>query len=294
MKSITYCPICNSKQERWSIVNAEIAQFLVERIFNNANSEPVFLIQCKECSFLFFNPRLEQKEMSAIYTNYRDENYQKQRQKYEKGYTAEINYNIGFCSDQMKIRKQNLLNILTTTIGMDKIHDVLDFGGDMGQYIPDEIPEKYVYEISDVQAIKGVTMFKKLPDKKFDFIMCAHVLEHVPAPQEIIAQIKKVSRPDSVIYLEVPQEFYPSNLLKAYGKQILFSYFPWLMAMTKYKPIMHEHINFFSLKSVEKLCSNNSLDILYSQIKKIDYGYGETRLICCLARPNIKNRVGYE
>jgi SAM-dependent methyltransferase len=241
---------------------------------------------CKSCKFIFFNPRFEAEELAVLYSGYRDENYQKQRQAYEKEYTPELNHAIGFHPAQIQSRKKNLLEILKSNVDVNRINDVLDFGGDKGQYIPDEIPKKFVYEISDVEPVPGVTMFKKLPDKKFDFIMCSHVLEHVPFPSEVVEQIKKVANQDSVIYFEVPYEIYSQNLLKRLAKQAWFTV-PALFRIV-WMPTMHEHVNIFCLNSLKRLCFEAGLEVFYIQIKGIDRGWTRGEVICCLARLNRK------
>lgn len=77
-----------------------------------------------------------------------------------------------------------------TSVGDAKL--LLDYGGDCGQFIPKflSLSEKFVFDLSDSKAVDGVTKLNSIEGRKFDFIMCCHVLEHTNQPFEELSGLK--------------------------------------------------------------------------------------------------------
>lgn len=44
-------------------------------------------------------------------------------------------------------------------------------------------------------------------DEQFDSVLCTEVLEHLPEPEKVIKEIKRVLKKDGYLYLTVPQEW---------------------------------------------------------------------------------------
>ena len=74
------CIICGSKNIKK--YNAEFMPFLKERMFHFQDDE-TDMIYCPECNFYYSSNRPDDEKMDRFYTGYRDETYQKQREKYE-------------------------------------------------------------------------------------------------------------------------------------------------------------------------------------------------------------------
>jgi SAM-dependent methyltransferase len=60
--------------------------------------------------------------------------------------------------------------------------------------------------ISDIQHIP-------VRDEAFDFVICWHVIEHVPNPEKAIEEINRVLRPNGILVLGVPHEKTVTNLV---------------------------------------------------------------------------------
>jgi len=258
------CIICNGKNlKRYK---ASICSFLTERMFSNKQNETDFL-RCKDCSIGYFELRPDEKQMSDLYNDYRGNDYQKQRQLHEQGYTPEFNNKLGHALDENKKRKEHLANILKKNVDISEIKTVLDYGGDEGQFIPEnlETAEKFVYEVSGIEPINGIKPIsneEELKKYQWDFIMCCHVLEHVSYPMEILNKILSILKPGGYLYIELPNEPIknyslgsfirrPRNFFKAISNKSLINL-----------PQMHEHINFFSIKTLEHIFSNLGYEIL--------------------------------
>ncbi len=148
----------------------------------------------------------------------------------------------------LNIRDSNLDLVTQQMANVFDMKSVLDYGGDSGQFIPKYFfyAKKYVYEIRKVKLPKGIAYIDiRNTKKKFDFIMCCHVLEHVSEPEKIISDLKRCAQKRSWIYLEVPYNSFDRGLV------------------SKKKRIQHEHINFFTLKSMTKFLQKQGLDIVF-------------------------------
>ena len=280
MIEVGKCIICGSK--KLDKFNAECSPFLAERIFGTGVFD-VTLFHCTNCDFAFYGPRLENTELDKLYDGYRGDDYQNQRQKFEPGYTKEINNSLGKSDIEINLRNSNMVKFLMGfNFDYSKIKSVLDYGGDEGQFIPREFGdiEKYVYEISGVPLRDGV---KRISDlncrKKFDFIMCCNVLEHVSDPHEIINNIGGFSHPGTLVYIELPMDSPLRTYIRRFAIAAFQRYPTLFRAYSKFsgsgkavlKLVMHEHINHFGRKSVRRLFDLHGICTLYDKIDSATY-----------------------
>ena len=198
---------------------------------------------CDDCGFLFLDIRFSDSELSALYADYRGEEYTALREKYEPGYTLRndrLNAGINFMNEVEAFISPHLS--LPATI--------LDWGGDTGKNTPfrDGRNAIDVYDISDKECLEGVrrVSLDVLQDKRYDLIVNSHVLEHVPYPAEMIRDMAAVMDEDTVLYIELP---YEDIMSRAKGARDLHLK----------KRHWHEHINFFSKESLEAMFKANGL-----------------------------------
>lgn len=260
------CILCGG--ENITRMNAAFSPFLIERLLDNRNEQSDF-IYCADCNFYFCEYRPTPEEMSNLYTNYRSEEYQKQRQKHEPSYTPEVNYSLGQLDETVQLRKNQLSWVLNTFIDISEIKNVLDYGGDNGQFIPDclDNSNKFVYEISGVETVNGVksiTSKEELTLHQWDLIMCCHVLEHVSFPLDVINEISSIMPKGCYLYIEVPYEDY----IERYND-----------AMTV---LIQEHINIFRPKTFQKIFENNGFLILTNRVVEQSSSQTKSKNISCL------------
>lgn len=290
------CLICNSSAV--TAHKAKFAEFIAERVFDGQNKTINFL-HCKDCGFAYFDYRFSDEEAQKLYSQYRKQEYLEQRQKHEPWYTEEINAIIGKNPEEIKNRKANLTSILEQFADVKNIKSVLDFGGDKGQFIPEIFSgsEKYVFDISKVEVEEGVVALESLQacrEKNFDLILCAHVLEHVGDPEEIVSQMKSLLKKGQYLYIELPfdspVEGASSGRMKNYFGLLFSKYFsPFNLFKTLLKKLknknfyqMHEHINYFTLQSASVLLEKQGFKVLYSGVKEIDCEWVKSEIISVL------------
>jgi SAM-dependent methyltransferase len=187
---------------------------------------------CKVCGTAFLDIRYTDAQLGLIYRNYRDKEYVETRTMYEPGYPAIndwMNAEVPYMAEIESMLKPHL------TLPVS----ILDWGGDDGHNAPfrDVRWRLHVYDIGSKPVIKGAEKVERGDmAHKYDLIVCANVLEHVPEPGELLADIYSVMNMETVLYLELPGDGLPG-----YG---------W-----------HEHINLFSQKGIEMLLDRCGLYI---------------------------------
>ena len=86
------CMICGNDNLEYR--DTVISDFVMDRIsedFVPGKNRKTRLCYCPECTFAFYEYRMTDEEQGRLYRNYRDEEYQKTREKYECWYTPKIN-----------------------------------------------------------------------------------------------------------------------------------------------------------------------------------------------------------
>jgi len=204
---------------------------------------------CDNCGFLFLDIRFSESELSNLYNDYRGAEYNSLRESYEKGYTLrndKLNAGIDYIQDIEDFLQPHLNFPIS----------ILDWGGDTGKNTPFKNKNKAfdIYDIGNkdvIECARKISKSKAL-SKKYNLVVCSNVLEHVPYPSDLLSDIKKVMNKESILYIEVPYENVVMN-----NKSDLHLL----------KKHWHEHINFYSKKSLYSLFQNAGLEV--KDLKKL-------------------------
>lgn len=260
------------------------------------------MCECRTCTFRFFDTRLTDAEVQKLYANYRGDEYFKTRRRHEFWYSKSANEGIGGDAAEIESRKKNLGRVLGERASL--IGTVLDYGGDRGQFIPDGLGhQRFVYEISDVKPVEGVTRIDELDGRKFDLIMLAHVLEHCSEPREILQKLRVLAHSGTIFYLEVPYER-PSMRFAGAGAghrrylETLVRSRPLLTLVDFYSTVFRvkfdqipplglqkcsEHLNFFNKPSFEALLNSEGFALLGSDVLSVHTNGPVNRILYGLA-----------
>lgn len=225
--------------------DAEFLPFLVERMFGGINKSTK-VMHCPRCRCYYSLYRPSDAEMDLLYSGYRGQEYLEQRSRYESYYTAEFNRELYAPADGGRERKNRIWDFVRPYIDKDRVRTVLDFGGDEGQFIPDEFSyaDRYVYEISGNKVADGVTLLKtkeELTGFSWDLIFCNMVMEHLSDPRTYFKELAMNMSKHTLLYIEVPVEKHMEN-----------SDFV----------LIHEHINFFREEVFRFWAEENALRII--------------------------------
>ena len=309
MYRIDACPCCRSKDVL--SYPAVVAPFLAHYAVRTPPSRCA-LMECRNCTFRFFDARLTPDEVERLYSGYRGEDYFGSRHQHEFWYTRKFNLGIGHDQPAIAFRKRVVESLLQRHIDLGSIDTVLDYGGDEGQFIPDALgKKKYVFELSDAAPVPGVTKIRSEADlraHRFDLVMICHVLEHCSDPCAALQRIQELrgGRP-LFCYVEVPYERYD---LRFAGRGKLFAWYvagllrcpPLLMAAdfvstairlkTNWIPPLgilkcHEHLNYFNEQSLEVLLRAAGFDVMECTTARLPSYLASGRVLQALARTRV-------
>ena len=269
------------------------------------------LAECAGCGHRFFDLRLDEGEMGRLYGNYRGKDYFAVRHHWEPWYSKSVNEAIGHSQREIDSRRDYVLRFLRKSLPAAVFGgEVLDYGGDKGQFIPTELGEKkYVFEVSDQQPVEGVVRLgtKQALRRQFDLVMLCHVLEHLPDPFRFLLELREQLGPAAGaqwMYAEVPLERHRlvKRPEKGTARRGAADWIPrarlaWLVLdfystlfrikLNTVPPFgfikMHEHLNFFSGKSLRSLFERAGFAVTASEEGSVSSASGVGGVVKLLA-----------
>jgi hypothetical protein len=286
MVEVSKCVICDGPIR--NLKRALVAPFVAERTWNR---KPfcVDLVGCDTCGFMFYNPRLDDKDLQSLYRGYRCEAYQQVRFSTEPWYTKCFNDDLA-SAKSYESRRAKIAPILRQHIGGRKISRVLDHGGDHGDLVLGLIEgaEPFVYDISGVTPIQGVTAINDPVECKADLVINSNVLEHVGFPRAMVGEIFRAVPNGGLVFVEVPCEspFGATTIAKRLAQIAVMAVARSSIASKILRPaalyMMHEHINYFSESCLKRLISSCGATVIASGGYCSSGRAGRTELIWCL------------
>lgn len=226
-------------------------------------------LECLDCGALFLDYRFTDEQMAALYAGYRDERYVRDRVRFEPGFASTIAASYG----RRHAHISNVEEWLSRYVPEKPV--VLDFGGDDGKNSPflGKASRLQVHDISGVALVEGAERAEpsQFGTTHHDLIVCAQTLEHVAYPLDLLRQILPAMDSDTLLYVEVPFE------------DVMRLDLPAGEAATR-KRHWHEHINFFSQKSMRILLQSTGLEPVAEFSMPLDIGYGQRFIQGYLAR----------
>jgi hypothetical protein len=238
---------------------------------------------------MFYNPRLEDDEAKRLYADYRLPEYQRMRHASEPWYT--VKFNAKLASPESYDRRRKILGpILHSHIGEREIRRVLDYGGDRGDLVAGLIDgaEAFVYDISGIRAAEGVTSTTRPAECKPDLIINSNVLEHVGFPHCFLEETLKIAPAGSLMFVEVPYEtpFASARIVRRIVQIGVMTLTRPALARHVISPaslyMMHEHINYFSERSLTSLMRSAGCSVTATGSYAVDHGAGKAQFVWCM------------
>lgn len=202
------------------------------------------LVKCRNCSFVFVNPRICNEDLPKIYkSNYFNNT--------EFGYTG--------YKDNEQLRRRNFKRWLSDIKPyIKKKGNALDIGCASGDF--PEILREEGWEVEGIELDpamfeelnrKNITFFPDVfekfeTSKKYDLITLFDVMEHLPDIHGSLEHLKKILSEDGVIAILTPD--YGSSQRKLFGRK-------WF----QFKPV--EHIHYFTVDTLQLALSKHDLQI---------------------------------
>ena len=218
-------------------------------------------LRCAECGHLFCDIRFSDGEMAALYHKYREEEYTSLRDQYEPGYRARneaLNEPVIYVDRIESFLEPHLVGPLT----------VLDWGGDTGINTPfkNRCETFDIYDISTREVEPGARLvtLDEVSKTTYRLIVCAQLLEHLPFPSDVLLAARHSMDASSVLYIEVPYEALMRERLETPETA---------------KKHWHEHINFYSEGSLERLVNSCGFTVIDRNVLSTTVAGGEVHIL---------------
>ncbi len=246
----------------------------VRQVFSKIYSKEAYLEMqiCEGCSFVQARWPFPEEWITRLYVDYRSESYNRERTHYEPSYRA-ISDRVGVDRVEVANRVEAATKFLEGKLEIGADFTMLDYGGADGRFLPGIGARKFVYEISDMAPVDGVTRIGTEEQLGFyGYVHLAHVLEHVVEPLALARRVVERIQPGGYLYVEVPQEIADGDLRALeHGKRRL-------------EIGVHEHINAYSIPAVTKLFEAVGLDLIAIRADNMDVGWARATHIRALGR----------
>jgi hypothetical protein len=227
---------------------------------------------CTSCLFIQTKIPFPDEAIGRLYSDYRSDSYNQERIRYEPEYAA-LAPQVGSCTQEIQARKVGLTRWLTGKLDVESNFSMLDYGGADGKFLPNLRGEKYVFDISDIAPAEGIIRIRDESGLgSYSYVQLAHVLEHVPYPLLLTRKAASFLEDSGYLYIEVPQELSDdmTNRLANGDKTIRLG--------------IHEHINYYSVKSVTELLRSAGLSLAAIQSEAMDLGWVKATIVRALGR----------
>ena len=227
---------------------------------------------CEHCSFIQTAIPFNDEEIGRLYADYRSPSYHQQRIQYEPEYAA-IAEAVGYDPVEVRTRTMALSEFLRKELRTPSPLTILDYGGSDGRFIPDIPGSKFVYEISNIDPIPGVTRIRSESELgTYSLVLLAHVTEHITHPLNLVRKLSAYVEPGGHLYIETPQEI--SDQQRA---ELQHSARPADVGI-------HEHINYYCVPAVAALLEAAGFTIVAIESAAVDLGWAQGTHLRALGR----------
>jgi len=216
---------------------------------------------CEHCSFIQTSVPFHEDDIMRLYLDYRSPAYNRQRIQWEPEYAA-IAASVGFDPVEVCTRTAALRAFLSKELRTADPITLLDYGGSDGRFIPDIPGSKFVYEISNIEPVPGVTRIKSESELgTYSLVLLAHVTEHVPHPLNLVRKLSAYVEPGGHLYIETPQEIPDPQRDELRN------------GASRFDIPIHEHINSYCVPAVAALLEAAGFTIVAIESAFVDLGW---------------------
>ena len=205
------------------------------------------IVKCKNCDFIYVNPRLEKNELLNIYSsNYFDNDtvgyvhYRESRELRTKNFRRWVDDALPYYNVAVPCNALDIGCAAGYCLEVFKSKDWNAFGVELDREYADLLKQSG-------NRIYNAPLLDISFEERYDIITMFDVIEHLADLQENFAKLHSILNDNGSIVMITPD--YNSLQRKLLGKK-------WF----QFKPI--EHINYFSLAAIEKLAAKTGFKVV--------------------------------
>lgn len=269
-KKIKFCRLCRSENLKkiYNFGNFFVSNFVIKKEINKGIKAPLNLVHCKKCDLLQLSHSAPQEIMYKKFYWYR--------------------------SSVTKLMRDALKNVFESSIKFAKLKKndfVLDIGANDGTLL------KYFKEkkINTIGCEPAKNLHKEL-EKNCDFVLrdfwSFEAFNKLMKEKKILKKPKLITAIGMFYDLENPGKFISDAAKSLDDDGIFIAQLMCLNSMIEKNDlgnICHEHLEFYSYKSLKYLFENNGFKIF--KIEENDINGGSYRIFC---KKNLKKSIAYK
>jgi len=248
MESLVKCPVCGNPDFKTYL---NVSDYFLTR-------ENFSIVSCDHCSFRFTNPRPDASELGKYYES--------------KDYISHSNTRSGlFSFVYQNIRKFTIASKYRLIKRFAKGTSILDIGCATGEFLkyfknrgwktigvePNEKAREFAHSVNHLD-VKDEEWLKTAPEQKFNIVTLWHVLEHVPAVNGRLEEIKNILKDDGYVFIAVPNADSPDA---TYYKEHWAGY------------DVPRHLYHFTVKTMEMILTKHGFQCIEKIPMKFDSFY---------------------
>ena len=237
------CPLCKKNNYEIIINPKEKKKFkknYFKTIFNSSSS--IFddqIVKCKNCKFIYLNPRIKQKIIDKGYAFSKDRKFVSQNKNRIKTFKNTLD----LLSNQIDFSDKKILDIGSgggAFLKACKDRNIIAEGIEPNKWLVNYSKKKYDINISTKNLNKI--------NKTYHIVSLFDVLEHIPNIRLVINKIYKIVKKNGFLIINVPDH-------NSLARKILKKNWPFYLTV---------HLHYFDKKSLSKLLENK-FDLIYSK-----------------------------
>ncbi len=237
------CPLCK-KNNYEIIINSQkkkkFSKSYIKNIFNSSSSVfDVQVVKCKNCKFIYLNPRIKQKIIDKSYSFSKDRKFISQN----KNRIKTFKNTLSLISNQIDFSNKKILDIGSgggAFLKACKDRNITAEGIEPNKWLVNYSKKKYGINISTKNLNKI--------NKTYHIVSLFDVLEHIPNIKLAINKIYKLVKKDGFLIINVPDH-------NSLARKILKKNWPFYLTV---------HLHYFDKKSLSKLLEKK-FELVYSK-----------------------------
>ena len=226
---IVACPVCAHKECK-NIYRFGTSLFSINISF------------CKNCGFVFQNPRPSENEWSDYYSTGVYDKFHRPHPCLERN---ELESDTGILvleRIQSFYNEKKIIGNRVCEIGAGDGNVICAFKGNELYAIEPSIKFRDILKKKEIKCTWDSIDFVKETGFKFDILLMRHVLEHIYYPNKFLETIGNLLADKGIVYIAVPNIFGSDRI--------------WINMIT------YPHISYFSTKTLKYLCKNEGYNVL--------------------------------
>ncbi|MBU1197126.1 class I SAM-dependent methyltransferase [Candidatus Micrarchaeota archaeon] len=210
------------------------------------------VVKCKQCHFVYVNPRLKSQFIVGGYSAAEDKTYVSQ----SEGRMATFRAGVRLMEKHMP-KKGRVLDV-GAAAGLF-VKAAKENGWDAYGVEPSHWLARYGRETFGLNLKQGTIHTAKYPDAHFDVVTFWDVLEHVPDPAADLKEAMRILKPGGLLVVNYPN--FGSRLAKITGRKWWF--------------LLSVHLWYFTPKTMRDMLERNGFEQVYSKrhYQKLSLGY---------------------